>query len=569
MSTEQFRDKEKVEEPVGRVRSIRGSELRVGLFGDQRALAAEGAKSKDTNTSATVGKFLGIRRGQSLVVGIISEISMDVSLRAQEEGYGAVASVDLMGEITNGEQPGGMHFHRGVRYYPDIGDPAILLGTRELRTIYKVEGPVAIEVGSLQQDATIPASIDVNEMLTKHFAILGSTGMGKSSGVAVVIQRILLARPDLRIFLIDGQNEYGNCFGDRASVVNLANLKLPFWLFTFEELVEVLFAGRPGSDEEVDILAELIPMAKGLYHSTAQPTARSTAQPTARQIDPKSTGYTADTPVPYWVQDLLALIDEQMGKLETRVSRVNYHRLIVRIKAVANDPRYGFMFENANVGGDTMADILRHLLRLRPDGKPMTVMQLSGIPSEVVDVVVSVLCRMAFDFGVWSDGAIKLLLVCEEAHRYVSVDTTTGFQPIRRVLSRIAKEGRKHGVFLGLVTQRPAEIDPTITSQCSTVFAMRMGNERDQQLVQAAASDVAANLLRFLPSLAPREVLAFGAGMIVPTLFTFHRLPEHLIPRSAAEGGRLEAKLDDRLIKLVIERWRGAMTNKRPLEKAG
>ena len=448
------------------------------------------ADVRDGKATATVGKFLGIRRGRSLVVGIISEISMDVSLRAQEEGCRAVASVDLMGEITNEEQAGGMRFHRGVTYYPDIGDPAILLGSRELRTIYKVQGSVAIEVGSLQQDATIPASIDVNEMLTKHFAVLGSTGMGKSSGVAVMIQKILLARPDLRIFLIDGQNEYGNCFGDRALVVNLDNLKLPFWLFTFEELVEVLYAGRPGNDEEVDILAELIPVAKGLYQSTTQPTVRSTAQP---KIDPKSTGYTVDTPVPYWLEDLIALIDEQMGKLETRVSRINYHRLIARIKAVANDPRYAFMFEKANVGGDTMADILRHYFRLKSDGKPMTVMQLVGIPSEVVDVVVSVLSRMAFDFGVWSDGAIKLLLVCEEAHRYVSANQTTGFQPIRRVLSRIAKEGRKHGIFLGLVTQRPAEIDPTITSQCSTVFAMRMGNERDQQLVQAAASDVAAN----------------------------------------------------------------------------
>jgi DNA helicase HerA-like ATPase len=217
-----------------------------------------------------------------------------------------------------------------------------------------------------------------------------------------------------------------------------------------------------------------------------------------------------------------------------------------------------------------MADILRHLFRLRPDGKPMTVMQLAGIPGEVVDVVVSVLCRMAFDFGVWSDGAIEHLLICEEAHRYVSADRSMGFQPTRRVISRIAKEGRTHGIFLGLVTQRPAEVDETIISQCSTLFVMRMGNERDQRLVRAAASDAAANLLRFLPSLATREVLAFGAGMILPTRFTFHQLPEHLIPRSEATSGRrLQAGLDDRLINLVIERWRGAMTRWKSAAKVG
>jgi DNA helicase HerA-like ATPase len=370
-------------------------------------------------------------------------------------------------------------------------------------------------------------------MLNKHFAILGSTGAGKSSAVAIILQQILLARPDLRILLLDGHNEYGHCFGDKALVVNLAKLNLPFWLFTFEELVEVFYAGRPGNDEEVEILAELIPLAKGMYHQS-----QSREQSITSRIDPKSTGYTIDTPVPYWLQDLFTLIDQQMGKLESRSSRENYHRLLRRVKTVSDDPRYAFMFAKANVGGDGMAEILRHLFRLQPDGKPMAVVQLAGIPSEVVDVVVSVLCRTAFDFALWSDGAIELLLVCEEAHRYVSADRSKGFQPVRRVLSRIAKEGRQYGISLGLVTQRPAEIDATTISQCNTLFAMRMGDERDQQLVRAAASVAAENLLRFLPSLGMREVLAFGAGMVLPTRFTFYQLPEHLIPRSKAASGR-------------------------------
>ena len=338
-------------------------------------------------------------------------------------------------------------------------------------------------------------------------------------------------------------------------VINLANLKLPFWLFTFEELLEVIYSGRQANDEEVEILSELIPLAKGLYYQSKE-------QLIARQTDP-SRGYTIDTPVPYRLLDLFALINERMGKLENRSLRMNYRRLMARIETVRNDPRYAFMFANANIGGDTMADILRQLFRWQPDGKRITVMQLAGFPSEIVDAVVSVLSRMAFDFGLWSDGAIELLFVCEEAHRYVSADQSKGFQPTRRTLSRIAKEGRAHGVYLGLVTQRPAELDATIISQCSTLFAMRMGNERDQQLVQAAVSDVAANLLRLLPSLGTREVIAFGAGVPLPTRFTFSRLAEHLIPRSEAESGRrLQAGQDDRLVDLVIERWRGAMTNK-------
>ena len=174
------------------------------------------------------------------------------------------------------------------------------------------------------------------------------------------------------------------------------------------------------------------------------------------------------------------------------------------------------------------------LFRLEPNGKPITIMQLAGLPVEVVDAVVCALCRLAFDFGLWSDGAIPMLFVCEEAHRYAAADHAIGFGPTRRALLRIAKEGRKYGVFLGLVTQRPAELDPTIISQCSTLFAMRMANDRDQALLRSAVSDAAANLLAFVPSLGTREVVGFGEGVPLPARLTFKMLPAHLLPRSEA-----------------------------------
>jgi hypothetical protein len=219
------------------------------------------------------------------------------------------------------------------------------------------------------------------------------------------------------------------------------------------------------------------------------------------------------------------------------------------------------MFDNANVGGDTMGDTLRQLFRLPADGKPMTIMQLAGFPAEVVDSVVSVLCRMAFDFGMWSDGAFPLLFVCEEAHRYASADRAIGFGPTRKAISRIAKEGRKYGVFLGLVTQRPAELDSTIISQCSTLFAMRMANERDQAIVRSAVSDAAANLLAFVPSLGTREVLAFGEGVALPTRLKFKQLPPEFIPHSQAvinASTESSSAMSEDFIDMIIDRWRGA-----------
>jgi hypothetical protein len=191
-------------------------------------------------------------------------------------------------------------------------------------------------------------------------------------------------------------------------------------------------------------------------------------------------------------------------------------------------------------------------------------MQLAGFPSEVVDVVVSVTCRMAFDLGLWSDGADPLLVVCEEAHRYMAADHSVGFAPTRRVISRIAKEGRKYGVFLGLVTQRPAELDSTILSQCSTLFAMRMTNDRDQGLLRSAVADTAANFLAFLPSLGTGEAFAFGEGVALPTRMKFRQLPAQLLPKSETVTlGDAPAATDNHSLAAVVERWRGRVAKPR------
>ncbi|MET4476382.1 DUF87 domain-containing protein [Bradyrhizobium sp. F1.13.3] len=532
----------------GRVISVRGSLARVGLLAESRMPVSE--------VRATVGRFVSIRCASSVIVAMITEVSCENL--SSNDNLIAIASVDLLGEILNAT--GKAKFQRGVTNYPTIGDSVDLITSQELRTIYAPTGSDQINVGFLQQDSSVVAYVDIEEMLSKHFAVLGSTGVGKSTGVSLLLNEILKARPNLRIFLLDVHNEYGRCFGDRALVLNPRNLKLPFWLFNFEEIVDVLFGGRAGVPEELDVLAEVIPLAKGVYTQY-----QNADRIGLKRIDPKQIGYTVDTPVPYRLVDLMSLIDERMGKLENRSSRIIYHKLISRIEAVRNDPRYAFMFDNANVGGDTMAEVISHLFRLPANGKPMTVMQLAGFPAEVIDSVVSVLCRMAFDFGLWSDGVSPMLFVCEEAHRYASADRNVGFGPTRKAVSRIAKEGRKYGVYLGLITQRPAELDATIISQCNTLFTMRLANERDQALLRAAVSDAAANLLSFVPSLGTREVLAFGEGVALPTRLRFKEVPPHQLPRGEATISSVPSVTsgyDMHFVGAVLERWRGATSQR-------
>jgi len=540
-------------ETIGRVVAVSGAQVTVGL----NAKLADGGR-------ATVGKFLGIISGGIVTVGLITEIA-ERPVRDQDPNCRSTATMDLVGEIR-ANASGAAYFQRGMTEYPMIGEPAVLMNERELRLIYSSRTSKASNVGMLQQDQTIPAQIDVDQLVNKHFAVLGTTGVGKSNGVALLLQQILQERSDLRVFLIDPHNEYARCFGDKAQVLTPRNLRLPFWLFNFEEERSTRSSvAAQASKRKLKSCRKPYPLAKSAYMQLKGGPAERGLM---KKKDPRDVGYGVDTPVPYRIEDLITVIDDRMGKLENRSRATIYNKLLQRIKTFRNHPRYGFMFENATVGGDTMAEVVSHLFRLPANGKPMTIMQLAGFPAEVIDSVVSVLSRMAFDFGLWSDGASPLLFVCEEAHRYAPADKNTGFGPTKRALSRIAKEGRKYGVFLGLVTQRPAEIDSTILSQCSTLFVMRLSNDRDQALIRSAVSDAGASMLSFIPTLGTGEVFAFGAGVPLPTRMKFRELPAGLRPNSESGGNvKSDTPADRNMLDSVIDRWRAStMSHKSGLD---
>lgn len=554
MTTSIAEDTPCVVHALGNVHGIRGSRVTAGIL----AAALNGLQRE----LITVGKFVKISTAQGMAVGMIAEVAIQRSPTSNLHDYCATAEIDLLGEFS---VDSGNHqsFRRGIRGYPTIGDLISPLTTKELQIIFNATSARTITLGSLQQDADVLACVDVDEMLTKHFAVLGSTGVGKSSALAHILMQAMKARPSLRVFMLDPHNEYGGCFGDRGNIVNPSTLRLPFWLFNFEEIVDVLFGARPGSQEEIDILSEVIPIAKNAYNQHRSPSDRVGI----KRIESRANRYTIDSPTPYRLADLIAIIDERMGKLENRSSRMIHHKLLTRIETVSNDSRYTFMFDSANVGGDTMAEAISYLFRLPANGKPITVMQLAGFPTEAADAMVSVLARLAFDFGVWSEGSDPLLFVCEEAHKYAAADRAIGFGPTRRAISRIAKEGRKYGIYLGLVTQRPAELDATIISQCGTLLAMRMTNERDQALLRSTVADAAANLFDFVPSLGVREALAVGSGMPLPTWLTFEQVQAHVIPRSdtLVKSRRSQSESNDRTyVASVIDKWRST-TGRQPM----
>jgi DNA helicase HerA-like ATPase len=508
-----------------------------------RAMLAAYADAEDGSITAlwTVGKLISINLGDVRTVGLVYAI--DKSDRSWDDnGQNRIeVNVELIGEVREDPATGVSKFDRGVTIYPHIGAVAHRIRSRDLHAVYDISGSDSVTIGNLSQDETIQARISINSTLDRHFAVVGTTGVGKSTAVSLLLHKAIETRPDLRILIMDPHNEFAQCFEDQTVRIDTSTLDLPFWLFRLEELVEVLYRGREPVAEEIDLLRDIIPIAKLNYRNGG-------AQVSIRRGG--DTSITADTPVPYRITDLLRLIDERMGLLDSKLERPFYRALRTRLEAAINDPRYRFMF-NSRLIEDTIHTTIGRIFRVPREGRPITCFEMAGMPSEVVNAVCSVLARLAFDLTLWSNGKLKLLVLCEEAHRYMPSDPKLGFAPTRHALSRIAKEGRKYGCYLGVVTQRPGELDPTILSQCSTVFAMRLANERDQDIIRSAIADSSQSALSFLSSMGQREAIAFGEGVATTMRMKFERLPAARIPGTSAKEAMAESAGSDEEVDLA------------------
>jgi DNA helicase HerA-like ATPase len=380
--------------------------------------------------------------------------------------------------------------------------------------------------------------------------VLGTTGSGKSCAVTVILKALLRESQHARILLLDPHNEYAQAFGSVAQCLDpTSTLELPYWLFNFDELCEVVIGDDELHSAQATILGDAIVDAKQKF------------------VNFKSSfAITVDTPTPYWMSDVMAYLQQAQGKLTRSEPIPAYARLASRLKKLANDSRYSFMFGRA-AAGDNMKTLLSKLFRIPVDGKPVTITDLSGIPSEILNVVVSVLCRLTLDFALWSDRSFPILIVCEEAHRYVPRDTSLGFEPTKRTLARIAKEGRKYGVSLCVVSQRPSDLAQDILSECNTIFALRMNNQEDQDFIRATMSDSGLGLLEFLPSLRAGEAITIGEGVTIPQRLTFLDLPANEMPRgkssSFTAAWNTEQTATD-AIGVAIERWRNLHRNTPP-----
>lgn len=576
---------------IGAVIDVNGSTVTVGLNDD--TVTGLGFVNGEGYRLGQVGAFVRIPIGFVDLYGVISQVGAGASSNSEERDKlygGRWISVQLVGE---GRRGGG--FQRGISQHPTIEDRVHIVTESDLRAIYGSGDPQDyVSVGRLASAESIPALVNINRLVTRHCAVVGTTGSGKSTTVAGILAA--LSNPDkypsARILLLDIHGEYARALSDRASVFRIGEnlvggelpLCIPYWALNFEELVSLSF-GQLSGEKQFSAVSEAVVELK------RQSLLRSPRQ----GVDPYRV--TVDTPVPFCIHKLWFELHQReyktvvpapggaqdelvpayvlkddgsplqegdamsvtaptyrnvkaTGPAAERVQwgpdPIGMRQQVSSLGARLRDSRMSFLFSPGkwapNLDGDVEYDLDKLLEQWIGGENPISILDLSGIPATVLTDLIGALLRIVYDAVFWArnlpEGGRErpLFVVLEEAHAYLSKGNDGSAAAAVR---RIAKEGRKYGVGMMIVSQRPSEIDTTILSQCGTLFAMRLSNDSDRGQITGAASDGLKGLFDMLPVLRTGEAVIVGEAVSLPirTLISppsLDRRPDSFDPKVVA-----------------------------------
>lgn len=556
---------------IGSVRSISGVNVSVQLYPSLNStisyIYGNGYKV------GQVGGFVKIPQGFVYLYGTIVQIGADAvpeSMRDNDNTGLRWMTVQLVGEGAKG-QP----FERGISQYPMIDDEVYIVTEDDLVNIYgRKNGAEFVSVGTISGAENIPALVDINKLVTRHSCIVGSTGTGKSTTVAGLVNTLIDSTvfPSSRIILIDIHGEYGKTFKSRANIFRITpendtdkKLVVPFWAMSFDEFVSFAFGEIQDNDRFP--LSELILSLKKLTIEK---------KPGMFSYLNKD-NITVDTPVPFSLQRLFLYLyrsmfathtctgtgqkicaidkdfdeaatteafvtnedgskmtgsiepfippkykEQQQSKIYLSAATMNLRRQLIALQAKMADPRFDFALKPEGFIPDTDGDVtndVHSLLKLWMGENTLSIFDVSGVPSGILHDIIGILLRVMYDSMFWSrnlkQGGRKrpLLIVMEEAHNYLGSDN---FSRASKVVRRLVKEGRKYGISAMVVSQRPSEIDSTILSQCGTMIALRLTNSNDRGLIANTVSDNLSNLVNMLPILKTGESIIVGEAVKMP-----------------------------------------------------
>ncbi|MEK6566859.1 MAG: DUF87 domain-containing protein [Bacteroidota bacterium] len=484
---------------IGVVISVNNSELRVLI--DESITSLKKDLNGKTYYIGQIGTYVLIPVSNLVLLGMVGDFRKEDVLMNGKSAQRYIMSITLAGTVKGGR------YERGVSLFPPVDSVVYLAEDADLVVAFAVYQRYDFSVGYLSLFENQRAFLDANKFFGKHIAVLGSSGSGKSCTVASILQKVT-KYPDTNIIILDIHNEYKTAFEGGCNHLPIADFELPFWLMNFEEIREMFI------DERDDNAASQITVLKDLIVAS-----KKGKNPELSNI------VTVDTPVYFELSEIRAkmqfLDTEKIGSGTTVAKEGPFYgkftRFLVRLDGKLNDPRYAFMFRPKMYAQTAkLKDLLSKILGA--DGSAqVTILDLSGVPFDIVNTIVSLLARLIFDFNFWNPSRrdFPILLVFEEAHNYLP-SSGIGTSAARRTVERIAKEGRKYGVSIMVVSQRPVEVSETILSQCNNYVIMRLTNPLDQNYIKRLVPDSFAGLVDVLPSLRQGEALIVGEAISMP-----------------------------------------------------
>ena len=545
---------------IGQIIEVDGSRLVAELNPTLSELSR--VYAGETYPIGQFGSIIRIHFGRRLVYALVGRLRMKSEFQAERGLVPASSSderiveADLFGEgewVHGASGEWELRFERGVSTYPLPQQTVYLTPKAELRFIYgKAKGAV-VQLGQHVGSGGTPCLADLNELLGTHTAVLGSTCAGKSGTVAAIIHSIL-ERGDKnsyekwkpRIIILDPHGEYGTAFADHTKLSSDdGTLTLPYWLLNFQETVALLIGKT-----------EFVATSQANIVKSALMAAREEG---AQQLGLDANSITVDSPVPYKLSTLKAKIDADKPPQASKQD--SHNSILQKLEVWMTDARLRFMMAEWNDGGnDPFPEVIK---QLTGDGPQPRIVDLSGVPNEVAGVSSAVIARTLFNLKIWQTQPEResdpVLLVCEEAHRYVPNRGEAQYEAAQEAIRRIAKEGRKYGVGLLLVSQRPSEVEATVLSQCNSWIVLRITNDADREHVRSILPDSMSGLTKMLSGLRRQEAIFVGQAAMLPSRILIRDLKPEQLPKSNDidfDKGWQNDATPDAEIQEVVNRWR-------------
>lgn len=533
---------------IGSLIEVSGESFVARLISEEEGYTPIKDVATDRIRVGQVGSYLLIKQGGSEILTIVDRMWETGSAHNLER----FLNITPLGEIHAGGR-----FGRGITHFPTIGAEVHLVSAWTLEKIFSEHSKADYKVGKLSAFDSIDVFIDPANFFGRHVAIMGQTGSGKSWTVTSLIQSALRSMPNAHIILMDMHGEYGEKrYGVQATspfprnlvrCLDARELEVPYWLLTFSELVE-LFINPDDEDSSLQIafVRDSLISLKAAANSGTH------------------VGHiSVDSPVYFSLDELLLKLRDanektaDFGKKKT-ATHGKFDQLLVRLESLVNDSRYSFMFKpRKRTSTATMVDLLKDFVGLGDPRAAITVIDLSAVPFDIAPMVTAQIGRLAYEFNFWNPRCqeFPIFLVCEEAHEYIPRGDHPRYKEARRSLERISKNGRKYGVGLCIVSQRPHELSETVLAQCGTFICLRISNPDDQDYVRALVPDSAKGTFAALTSLARGEVIIMGDAVPMPVRLQINLPSPPPNSQDIDYGEKWRAETEELSVKDLVKRW--------------